>query len=192
MEKIREASVTRKKEMAASHRKQIEKNERRILEIDTLFQKTYEDNVSGKLSDARFEQLSDTYELEQAGLKKQNEKIKAEFDLLTANSEKGGHLLELVRRYTDFPELTAPMLNEFINKVHVHQADKSSGERVQKVDIYLSTPGKFDAPDAVAPPTREELEALEKRLAKKRKQQEYFRRRYLEKKEEKARLAQLA
>jgi flagellar motility protein MotE (MotC chaperone) len=77
------------------------------------------------------------------------------------------------------------MLNEFVDKVVVYQADKSSGERVQKVDIYLNFIGKFDILSAERQLSQQEIEADEKRLAKKLEDREYFRRRYLDKKEEK-------
>lgn len=56
------------------------------------------------------------------------------------------NFIELVKRYTDFSELTTPMLNEFVEKILVHEADYSSGERVQEVEIYLNFIGKFELP----------------------------------------------
>ena len=182
---IRETSVIRHEETAAAHRKQIGKNFKRIIELDILFRKTYEDNAAGKLTDERFGQLSGVYDSEQAALKTQNAGLQAELDAFDADSIKTGKFIEIAHRYTRFDELTTPMLNEFVEKVLIHAPDKSSGERVQRVDIYLNFIGKFDIP--VAEPSQEEIEAEEKRLAKKRKDQEYFRRRYVEKKEEKKR-----
>jgi hypothetical protein len=95
-----------------------------------LFKKTYEDNASGKLSDKRFEQLSADYEREQADLETQNEQLTAEITAFNEDSEKSSKFIELVRRYTEYDELTTPILNSFISKVVVHEADKSSGERV--------------------------------------------------------------
>jgi len=129
--------------------------------------------------------LSTAYEREQADLKEQNISLQKELDIFIANSEKTGNFIELARKYVDFSELTTPMLNEFVDKVLVHEADKSSGERVQKVDIYLSFIGKFDIPVNVEEVSQAETEAEERRLAKKLKQREYFHRRYVEKKEKK-------
>ena len=187
IEKIREASSIRQKETAAAYQKQLEKNEHRIAELDMLFRKVYEDNATGKLNDERFSQLSGAYEREQAALKEQNTKLHADHGVFIADSEKSLHFIELVRRFTDFTELTTPMLNEFVDRVLVHKADKSSGERTQKVDIYLNFIAKFDVPVTEEQLSQEEIEAEEKRLAKKQKQKEYFRRRYLEKKAEKKR-----
>ena len=167
----------------SAHRKQIDKNERRITELDMLFKKVYEDNATGKLSDVRYEQLSSAYEQEQSDLKTQTAKLQSELDIFNSNNEKTSNFIDLVRRYTDFTELTTPMLNEFVDRVIVHKADKSSGERVQKVDVYLSFIGKYDMSVMAEALTPEEIEAEEKRLAKKLEQREYFRRRYAAKKE---------
>jgi hypothetical protein len=68
------------------------------------------------------------------------------------------------------------MINEFISKIVVHEADKSSGERVQQVDVYLSFIGNFTVPGSEPQPrTPEEQAAEEKRLAEKRKKNEYLR-----------------
>ena len=173
--KIREASAIRQEETAAAQRRLIAKNHRRIAELDLLFRKVYEDNAIGKLSDERFTQLADTYELEKDELQRRTAATKKEletFDIDSANVER---FLELVGRYTRFDELTTPMLNDFIDKVLVHKPDRSGGERQQEVDIYLNYIGRFDLPPAKLSP--EEIAAEEKRLAKKKRQHEYYLRR---------------
>ena len=75
------------------------------------------------------------------------------------------HFLDLARKYTNFSELTTPMINEFVEKIVVHAPDKSTGDRVQEVDIYLKFIGKFDAP--IPEPTPEEI-AEQERLQKER------------------------
>ena len=176
IETIRAESIVRQEETAKSHQKQLAKNERRIAELDRLFQKVYEDNAAQKLSDERYEQLSGVYEREQAELRKQNIVLQSDIDAFRADNEKTGQFIELVRRYTDFTELTTPMLNEFVYRVYVHAADKSSGERRQKVSIFLNLIGDFDVPRVVVPPTPEELEAQEKRRKKLANQREANRR----------------
>jgi small-conductance mechanosensitive channel len=137
--KIRAESAIRQEEAAKAHKKQLIKNERRVAELDLLFQRVYEDYATAKLSDERYQQLSGSYEKEQAELKAQNAALQAELDAFNADGEKAGRFIEIVRRYTEFDELTTPMLNEFIHKILVHEADKSSGERVQKVEIYRAS-----------------------------------------------------
>ena len=75
------------------------------------------------------------------------------------------HFLDLAKKYTNFSELTTPMINEFIDKIMVHAPDRSTGDRVQEVDIYLNFIGKFDAP--MPEPTPEEI-AEQERLRKER------------------------
>lgn len=144
---LREASEVKQADTAKAHKRQITKNEKRIAELDLLFRKTYEDFAAGRLTDKRFEQLSQGYEIEQTELEAQTVKIKEELTQFDSDSVKADSFMELVKRYTDFTELTPAMLNEFIEKVVVHEADKSSGVRQQQVDIYLNYIGQFDVPE---------------------------------------------
>jgi DNA invertase Pin-like site-specific DNA recombinase len=178
IEKLRAESAVKQAEMAKSHQRQLAKNERRISELDHLFTKVYEDNAVGRLSDERFEQMSGAYESEQAELKKQNAVLQSELDAFHADTEKAGQFTELVRRYRDFEELTTEMLNEFVHRIYVFEADKSSGERRQKVAIYLNLIGDFDAPRVITEMTPAEKEAEEKRLLRLAKQREANRRYY--------------
>lgn len=90
----------------------------------------------------------------------------------------------LVQKYTDFSELTPQMIAEYIEKIVVHEADKSSGERQQQVDVYLHFIGKFEIP--AAEPTAEEI-AAEERAFRKREQRRQAQRRYAAKQKEKER-----
>ena len=81
----------------------------------------------------------------------------AEFD---DDTDKVEQFMALAEKYTDFSELTTPMLNEFVDKILVHAPEKNDGERTQEVEIYFKFIGKFDIPQPE--PTAEELEQLEK------------------------------
>lgn len=177
IKQVRATSAVRYEETARSHKKRIEKGKKRVAELDTLIRKTYEDNVSGKLTDKRFEILSAGYEREQSELEQSITALQAELDSFNTDSVRADKFIEIVRKYTDFTELTAPMIHEFIEKIVVHEADKSSGERVQKVDIYLNFIGKFDAPHPA--PTPEEI-AEEEKEKKRRAQRREAQRRYVE------------
>jgi len=87
-------------------------------------------------------------------------------DVFNADTNRAGHFLELVKRYTDFSVLTTPMIYEFVDKIVVHALDRSSGEQVQEVDIYLKFISKFDV--SIPEPTPDEL-------TKQEKQREYSR-----------------
>ena len=106
------------------------------------------------------------------------ENAKAEIEKYESDTVRADKFIELVKRYTDFSELTTPMLNEFVEKILVHEADYSSGERVQEVEIYLNFIGKFELP--VKEPTAEEIAEHEKLKARRAKKAEYNRR-YMEK-----------
>ena len=143
---IREASNIKQNEAAKSHKRQITKNEKRITELDALFKKTYEDLSKGLLNENRFKQLSGGYETEQAFLTDQTITLKAELEQFDNDGLRADKFLELANRYTDITELTAPLLHIFIEKVIVHEADRSNGKREQQVDIYLNFIGQFETP----------------------------------------------
>jgi hypothetical protein len=183
VEHLREASAVQREETAKAHKLRLAKNERRIAELDNLFRKVYEDNATGKLSDERFTQLSGAYEAEQADLREQSARLRSELEAFEADNEKAGKFIDIVRRYTEFDTLSSAMLNEFVEKIVVHKADKSSGERVQQVDVYLNFIGKFALPTEEEPtPTPEELETREKRLRKLARQREANKRFYAKQK----------
>jgi hypothetical protein len=160
VEIIREASTVKKDETVKAHKRQITKNEKRIAELDTLFKKTYEDFAAGLLNEKRFSQLSSGYESEQETLEKQTAEMKTELERFDADSLRADKFLELAKRHTDFSELTVPLITEFIEKVIVHEADRSSGKRTQQVDVHLNFIGQFDVPEESEP---DDTEGEEKR-----------------------------
>lgn len=173
IKKIREESTLKRRETVKSYTKTIAKNEKRIAELENLFRRTYEDNVNGKLSDIRFEQMSADYENEQATLEAKNNEMQAELNKFNAYGEKIDGFIELVKKYTEFEELTTAMLNEFVDKIFIHKAKKNEWhERTQTIDIHFNFIGNFKLPIAQVEPTPEEIEALEKRRIKLQKQRE--------------------
>ena len=79
--------------------------------------------------------LSTEYEREQEALEKSIANAQAELDNYEADTVRVDQFMALARKYTDFSELTTPMINEFVDKIVVHEADKTSNERTQEVDI---------------------------------------------------------
>jgi len=178
IQRVREASIIQQDKIVKSHKKQIAKNTKHIAELDLLFRKTYEDNAMGRLSDERFQQLSDGFEVEQWRLKQHNDELQIEIDNYEADSVKADSFISLVKKYTDFPELSAVIINEFTDRILVYEADKSSGKRVQRVDIYLNFIGAFDVPIEEPKPTAEELEA-ERKLDELRAKRRVYNNRYI-------------
>ena len=160
VKQVLETSAIQQAETAKAHKKRIQKEQKRIAELNTLIRRIYEDNVNGKLSDKRFELLCVEYEQEQTKLEQSMNRLQSELDSFTADTARVDKFINLVKKYTDFSELTPQMLIEFIEKIVVHDADYSSGEREQTADIYLNFIGKFDIP--AADPTPEEIAADEK------------------------------
>jgi Site-specific recombinases, DNA invertase Pin homologs len=177
IKQLREASTLRQSEAAKTSKRQITKNEKRIAELDTLFRKTYEDYAAGRLAEKRFEALAAGYEKEQEELTSQTDKLKAELLQYETDTFRADKFIELTKRYTDFTELTPAMLNEFVDKVIVYAPDRSTGERIQRVDIYLNYIGHFDVPekyDGLTDAEREEQRVAEEKRLQERK---YFRER---------------
>lgn len=173
LQKVRVASAIQQENAVKAYKKHLAKNTKRIAELDLLFRKTYEDNATGKLSDERFQQLSGGYETEQQELKQQNSKLQAEVDSYETDSVRADNFITLVKRYTDFTELSASIINEFVDRIIVHEADKSSGKRLQRVDIRFNFIGAFDIPVVESLPTADELEEMRKQDALKAKRREY-------------------
>ena len=118
-------------------RKTLAQSEKRITELDKLFTRLYEDNVSGKISDERFDSMSKGYENEQKQLKAAITELSTFIDEKTQKSADITRFIEIVRKYTEVSELTPEIMHELVERIEVHAPDKSSGHRMQKVDIYF-------------------------------------------------------
>ena len=131
-----ENSVQSQENELKKARKLVKQYEKRVAELDKLFTRLYEDNVSGKISDERFEIMSKGYEDEQADLKAKISELSSVIEEKEQKSADTSQFLEIVRRYTEITELTPEIMHELIEKIVVHAPDKSSGHRVQQIDIY--------------------------------------------------------
>ena len=122
----------------------LEKQERRINELDAIIQRLYEDHVMGKLNDERFAKLSEGYEKEQADLKQSVENLRRIVDAAETQAVNVQSFLKIVKKYTEPTELTPALLREFVEKVVVYAPDKSSGHRVQRIDVHYTFIGAID------------------------------------------------
>lgn len=171
IKKVRAASEVRQAQAAKDLKRKLNKDRKRSGELNGLIKKLYESYATEKISEKRFELLSDEYEREQETLEESIAKAQAELDAFEADTTRVDQFLALTKKYTDFSVLTTPMIYEFVDKILVHAPDRSTGDRTQEVDIYLKFIGKFDAP--LPEPTAEELAEMEKQ----RKQRAYYRER---------------
>lgn len=129
-----------KKELSIK-KKLLSKSESRIKELDLLFQRIYEDNVSEKISDGRFEILSETYEKEQTELKSLIEKLSAEISETEEQSDNVERFISKVHKYLDLQELTPSVLNDMVKRVYVHAPQTIDGKRTQEIDIVYDLVG---------------------------------------------------
>ena len=160
IQRVKETSRVKQLEEAKDIQKQLKRNKRRYDELDGIIKKLYESYATGKIPEQRFEMLFNDYDSEQKQLKITIEQTQNELKEYEEDNDKINQFLELTKKYTDFSVLTPVMINEFIDKIIVHAADKSSGERTQQIEIYLKFIGKFDVP--MPEPTTAELEQEEK------------------------------
>ena len=184
IQKVRSISQVRQQEAAKELKRKVAKERKRSAELDVLIKKLYETYAMGKLEEKRFELLCAEYEKEQAELEQMLVSEQAQLDQFHEDTDRASHFLALAQKYTDFTELTAPMIHEFVEKILVHAPDRSTGERVQEIEIYLNFIGKFEVP--MPEPTEEELAAEEKRRQKRIRDHE----KYLRQKERKQKIAE--
>ena len=160
-----DATLAERRYELSAKQKQIEKDEKRIKELDRLFRKIYEDNVNGKLNDERFYKLSDGYEAEQEQLKQEIEALTAEVSKADTEATNVAKLIAVTKKYTHIDELTPEILNAFVDKIVVHEREKKDGKRTQQIDIYYSYVGIVDIP------TDEEMREMEREYMQRTKRQ---------------------
>lgn len=146
------------------HSRQAEETERRLKEkelksllarddeLDGLFERIYEDNVSGKLSDDRFAKMSRRYEEEQKGLSEKIKKLRSEIEKQSSRATSTDMFVSIVRKCTRARKLTPRMLNELVEKIEVYNADKIDGEWVQRLRIHYNCVGEMNIPNEPALP----------------------------------------
>lgn len=141
---VMDADIKQKSKELAKKKRVLSDKEKRYTQLDGLFQRIYEDNVSGKLSDERFVKLSQGYEAEQKDLQSEIEALRMELSQEEQQSVNVKSFLFTVKKYTEIPELTSEIVHEFIDRIIVHEADKSSDKRIQEIEIIYNHIGVFD------------------------------------------------
>ena len=124
-------------------------------ELDGLFERIYEDNVSGKLSDDRFAKMSRRYEDEQKELAEKIKKLRSEIEKQSSRSMTTDMFIGLVRKYTRARKLTPRMLNELIEKIEVFNAEKIDGVWEQRLRIHYNCVGTIEIPTVLPIPIPE-------------------------------------
>ena len=146
------------------HSRQAEETERRLKEkelksllarddeLDGLFERIYEDNVSGKLSDDRFAKMSRRYEEEQKEISEKIKKLRSEIEKQSSRATSTDMFVSIVRKYTRARKLTPRMLNELVEKIEVYNAERIDGEWVQRLRIHYNCVGEMNIPNEPALP----------------------------------------
>ena len=163
MEKVRAASQIRQQDAAKEAKRKLNKDGKRRDELDGIIKKLYESFAVGRISAERFDSLLADYEAEQKELDASVNEAEADLASFEEDTSRAEQFLALAKKYTDFTELTTPMINEFIEKIIVHAPEKVDGDRVQEVEIYLSFIGCFELPATEPTPEKVKREEQLKR-----------------------------
>lgn len=131
-----ERKANRKQETAKAEQR---KTEARIAEINGIIKRLYEDNLSGKITDERFSILCKDYEAEQKELKEKTKRLQESLQTEKETEENLNKFIRLVKRYTEIPELTAEILNAFIDKIYVGEKVKAVSPTGKRNWRYKST-----------------------------------------------------
>ena len=121
-------------------------------ELDMLFERLYEDNVSGKISDERFKKMAQKYEGEQQSIVARIDELKRRFDETQSRVANTDTFLKAVRKYTKIKKLTPRILTELIDHIDIHESVMVNGSRTQRIVIYYNCIGAIEIPDEVAIP----------------------------------------
>lgn len=175
VESIRSASEIREQSEAKKLKAALKHQEKRYAELDILLKKVYEDNALGRLPDKRYEMLSAGYEKEQAELEQSIKACREQLTQYDEDTDRTEEFLALVHKYTDITELTPVIINEFVDKILVHKAEKTDGERVMEIEIYLNFIGKVELPAQEL--TEEELAEIKEKQRLRERNAMYQRRR---------------
>ena len=144
------AVIGHSQQAAETDRKLKEKELKALLardeELDGLFERIYEDNVSGKLSDDRFAKMSGRYEDEQKELAEKIKKLRSEIEKQSSQAMTTDMFISLVRKYTRTRKLTPRMLNELVEKIEVYNAEKIDGVWEQRLRIHYNCVGEIIIP----------------------------------------------
>ena len=176
---VQEAQSSQQTAEVKKQRTRLATAKQRVSELEVLLCKIYEDNILGKLSDSRYATLDAQYEKEQSELTAEISALEKAIRSYEKHEKDADRFIALIDKYENFDKLTIAMLNEFIEKILVHERDrKGSIQTTQEVEIYFNFVGRFVPPAfGEVELTPEELEEIRKREERKdRLHQNYLKR----------------
>ena len=123
-----------------------EQKQKRCEELDKIISRLYEDNVLGRIGDERYESMSQSYESEQAEIRRLLPELKSQINELKKQSDCADNFINVIKKYTIIDKLDASILNELIDKIVVHHREKTEdGSTFQQIEIYYRFVGKLTA-----------------------------------------------
>ena len=148
IKRVHEFSASFQETAIKDSKSKLTKAKRRRDEVATLVKKLFESYGLGKIPENHFTELLKGYDEEQQTIDADIAKLQSEIEVFNTESVKADKFIELVNRNTEFATLSAVLLNEFIEKVIIHEAVKIDGKRTMQVDIHLTYIGKFELPQS--------------------------------------------
>ena len=144
LKKLEQQSQAQFSKDSKRQRQQLQKNEYRFKEIDSIIQKLYEDNLLGKISDERFVKLSQSYEEEQKQLQASISDLTEKLAKQQEDSLNISKFMARISKYTELPKLTVEIVNELIDKIVIQKPTGTKRNRIIQIDIYYNFIGKLD------------------------------------------------
>lgn len=145
-QRVRDLSIQKQFESLKEQKALLVKKEKRYNELNGLVKKLYEAYATERISEKNYEMLSADYEVEQDSLESEIQELKIQINAYNETTDKSEQFLEVAKKYTVFSVLTAPMLNEFIDKIVVYAPVWENGKRTQELEFYFKFIGKFEIP----------------------------------------------
>ena len=134
------------KKMQAEANSEIVNANNRCEEINKIIRKLYEDNVSGRITDERFDYLSKSYEDEQKELQRKIQELKEILAVVDNDNEKLAKFIRIVKQYTEIEELTPDILHSFVDRIYIGEREVYEGQKFQDIKIVYNLEGAIDLP----------------------------------------------
>jgi len=160
VERVRKESALQQDTAVKESKRKLTQSQRRRDEINGLIKKLYESYAADKIPEKHFTELLTGYDAEQTSLENEIISLQTEIDAFNSTTVNIDKFIELVKRHTEFTEFSTGLLNEFIEKVIVHEAVKVDGVRTQDIEIFFAFIGKFDVPEVKTIPAQKEIPVL--------------------------------
>lgn len=172
---VREMGDRERERTLADSRSEKQTAEKRIEELNDLIKKLYEGNATGKIPDRHFSRLLADYDSELSTLEARTAELESLIEQGRRTEARTDKFLRIVEKYSGFEEITTPMLNEFIDKILIHEPvyGQKKSHKTQEIEIYFNFIGKLELPGSNAEAVDWEKIEQEKIKARKERKKQY-------------------